>query len=265
MNPIKSIPKIIHYVWMGGAEKSELAVRCINSWKKYMPDYEIIEWNESNFDINSISYTKDAYHQKKWAFVSDAVRTYALKEFGGVYFDTDVELFSAPGNIFAESEVVLGFENKFLLSTGAMATVAHHSIFEQLWNKYETARFINPNNESTINTKLTFIVVDYLNRKRLVNGNHLIRKVKILSDEFFSNRGEMPIFAAHYFNGSWKTKTQLTLFQYFVFAFKFRILGLISHFMGNKRYIEINDELWRVALRKTQLNIRKGRKIYKVL
>ena len=94
------IPKKIHYVWMGGALKNELALRCIESWKKYMPEYEIIEWNESNFDIDKFNYTHEAYDQKKWAFVSDAVRTYALQKYGGVYFDTDVELFCPPGDIF---------------------------------------------------------------------------------------------------------------------------------------------------------------------
>ena len=124
------IPKKIHYVWMGTAQKSELVLRCIESWKKYMPDYEIIEWNESNFDINQIEYTAKAYKDKKWAFVSDAVRTYALKTYGGVYFDTDVELFSGPNDIFDDAEAVLGFDNAFLLSTGVMATVPEHPIFQ---------------------------------------------------------------------------------------------------------------------------------------
>ncbi|MBQ8165848.1 MAG: glycosyl transferase, partial [Lachnospiraceae bacterium] len=72
------IPKVIHYCWFGGNEKTELIRECIKSWKKYMPDYEIIEWNETNFDINSNLYVAQAYKAKKWAFVSDYARLYAI-------------------------------------------------------------------------------------------------------------------------------------------------------------------------------------------
>ena len=84
--------KKIHYCWFGGNQKSDLILKCIDSWKKFMPDYEIIEWNESNFDINCNTYVKEAYNSKKWAFVSDYVRLWVIYNFGGIYFDTDVEL-----------------------------------------------------------------------------------------------------------------------------------------------------------------------------
>ena len=86
------IPKKIHYCWFGGNPLPELAIKCIESWKKYCPDYEIIEWNESNFDVNALKYTKEAYENKKMAFVSDVARMYALVNIGGIYMDTDVEL-----------------------------------------------------------------------------------------------------------------------------------------------------------------------------
>ena len=86
------IPKVIHYCWFGNNPKPELAIRCINSWKKYFPDYEIKEWNESNFDVNACLYSKQAYEAKKWAFVSDYARFKILYENGGIYFDTDVEV-----------------------------------------------------------------------------------------------------------------------------------------------------------------------------
>lgn len=86
------IPKIIHYCWFGGKEKPESAQKCIRSWKKFFPDYEIKEWNESNFDVNMIPYTKAAYEAKKYAFVSDFARFWVLYHYGGVYFDTDVEV-----------------------------------------------------------------------------------------------------------------------------------------------------------------------------
>ena len=86
------IPKIIHYCWFGESEKSALHIKCIEAWKKYLPDYEIKELNESNFDVNTVSYVKQAYDAKKYAFVSDYARLYALNNFGGIYFDLDVEV-----------------------------------------------------------------------------------------------------------------------------------------------------------------------------
>ena len=89
---VKMIPKIIHYCWFGGNPLPELAQKCIASWKKYCPDYEIKEWNESNFDLNCCDYVREAYEAKKWAFVSDYARFWILYHEGGVYFDTDVEV-----------------------------------------------------------------------------------------------------------------------------------------------------------------------------
>lgn len=86
------IPKVIHYCWFGGNEKSDLIKKCIESWKKFCPDYEIIEWNESNFDINFCEYTRKAYLNEKWAFLSDVARLWIIYNQGGIYLDTDVEL-----------------------------------------------------------------------------------------------------------------------------------------------------------------------------
>lgn len=86
------IPKIIHYCWFGRGPLPELAQKCIASWKKYLPDYEIKEWNEDNFDVNIIPYTAEAYKAKKYAFVSDYARFWILYKYGGIYFDTDVEV-----------------------------------------------------------------------------------------------------------------------------------------------------------------------------
>ena len=86
------IPKIIHYCWFGGNPLPESTVRYIESWKKYCPDYEIQRWDESNFDIGFCDYVKEAYKARRWAFVSDVARVWVLANYGGVYFDTDVEL-----------------------------------------------------------------------------------------------------------------------------------------------------------------------------
>lgn len=95
------IPKIIHYCWFGGNPLPESAKKCIASWRKFLPDYEIKEWNESNFDVNSIAYTREAYKLKKYAYVSDYARLWILYNYGGLYFDTDVELIKSIDDIIS--------------------------------------------------------------------------------------------------------------------------------------------------------------------
>ena len=95
------IPKIIHYCWFGRNPLPDLAKKCIASWKKYLPDYEIKEWNEDNFDVNIIPYTAEAYKAKKYAFVSDYARFWILYNYGGLYFDTDVEIIKPMDDIIA--------------------------------------------------------------------------------------------------------------------------------------------------------------------
>ena len=96
-----NIPKVIHYCWFGRNPLPESAVKCIDSWKKFFPDYEIKEWNEDNFDVNIIPYTREAYEAKKYAFVSDYARMWILYHHGGLYFDTDVEVIKSMDDIVA--------------------------------------------------------------------------------------------------------------------------------------------------------------------
>ena len=105
------IPKIIHYCWFGHNSLPPLAIKCIESWKKYFPDYEIKEWNEDNFDVNIIPYTKEAYAAKKYAFVSDYARFWILYKYGGLYFDTDVEVIRPMDDIIAKGPF-MGCENE---------------------------------------------------------------------------------------------------------------------------------------------------------
>ena len=102
------IPKIIHYCWFGKEKKTKLAVKCIESWKKYCPDYEIIEWNEDNFDVNINPYTKKCYNEKKYAFLTDYIRLWVIEKYGGVYFDTDVELLKPIDNLLL-NQAYIGF------------------------------------------------------------------------------------------------------------------------------------------------------------
>ena len=111
------IPKKIHYCWFGRNPKPKLAEKCIASWEKYCPDYEIVEWNEDNFDIGMNAYTRSAYEQKKYAFLSDYARLLIIYEHGGIYFDTDVELLK-PIDDLLENKSFIGFETADHVNTG---------------------------------------------------------------------------------------------------------------------------------------------------
>lgn len=111
------IPQIIHYCWLGGKPLPELTIKCINSWKQYLPDYEIKEWNEDNFDVNSIKYTLQAYKRKKYAFVSDYARFWILYYYGGIYFDIGVELIK-PLEPILQSAPYMGLETNNVMQTG---------------------------------------------------------------------------------------------------------------------------------------------------
>ena len=104
------IPKIIHYCWFGNGEKGDLFEKCLESWKKFAPDFEIIEWNETNCDINECKYVKEAYENKKWAFLSDYARLVIIEKCGGFYFDTDVEVIRHFDDLL-QNDAVSGFEN----------------------------------------------------------------------------------------------------------------------------------------------------------
>ncbi len=111
------IPKIIHYCWFGGNEKPKLAKKCIESWKKFCPDYEIVEWNEQNVDVNMNAYTKMCYENKKFAFLTDYVRLLVVEKHGGIYFDTDVELLCSFDDML-DNDAFFGFENPEYVNTG---------------------------------------------------------------------------------------------------------------------------------------------------
>jgi len=111
------IPKVIHYCWFGRGKKPKLAKKCIESWKKYCPDYKIIEWNEDNFDLDKYEYARYMYDNKKYAFLSDFVRLQVIYENGGVYFDTDVEVLK-PIDELLENRAFIGFENDRFVNSG---------------------------------------------------------------------------------------------------------------------------------------------------
>lgn len=130
------IPKKIHYCWFGRGEKPRLARKCIASWKKYCPDYEIIEWNEDNFDMNENAYVRYCYANRKWAYLSDYVRLAVVCRYGGVYFDTDVEVVKPFDNLL-DCGAFFGFETKQYVNTGeGFGAEAGHPVVQQMLKEY---------------------------------------------------------------------------------------------------------------------------------
>lgn len=122
----ENLEKKIHYCWFGGKKLPREAKKCIDTWKKMLPDYEIIEWNENNFDINMCPFVKEAYESKKWAFVSDYARIYALYEQGGIYFDTDMKIIKDVSNI-VDKDMFMGYEDSGYVGTAVIGVAEKHN------------------------------------------------------------------------------------------------------------------------------------------
>lgn len=137
------IPKIIHYCWFGKGQKPKLAEKCIKSWKKYCPDYKIVEWNEDNIDISSMPlYVQQAYQAKKWAFVTDYVRLQIIYKNGGIYFDTDVEL-KKNLDFLLQYNAFFGFEDGIHINTGlGFGAVMGASVLAEMMQDYQNIPFI---------------------------------------------------------------------------------------------------------------------------
>ncbi|MEK3991734.1 glycosyltransferase family 32 protein [Robertmurraya sp. FSL R5-0851] len=136
-----NIPKVIHYCWFGGKEKPEIVKKCILSWRKTLKDYEIIEWNETNFDIHSNTFIREAYEAGKFAFVSDYVRVYVLYNQGGIYLDTDVEVFQ-PFDKFLHHESFWGFEQENYIATSTIGAKKENKLISQFLDSYRSKGFL---------------------------------------------------------------------------------------------------------------------------
>ena len=142
------IPKIIHYCWLGRGEKPKLVKKCINSWKKHCPDYQIIEWNEDNLDIASAPlFVRQALEQKKWAFATDYIRYQVVYENGGIYLDTDVEIIKNL-DMFLKNSAFFGFEksnhNMWIASGLGFGAEKRNAFLFELMNTYENSSFYKP-------------------------------------------------------------------------------------------------------------------------
>lgn len=171
-----SIKKVIHYCWFGGKPLPKSAEKCIASWKKYLPEYEIVRWDESNFDVNSIDYTREAYSAGKFAFVSDYARFWILYHNGGVYFDTDVEVIKPFDDIIQQGSflgVEQQTETKITVAPGlGIGSESGNALFESLMAIYAKSHFLNADGTPCLKN-IVEITTEYLSARGLLNTDEI--------------------------------------------------------------------------------------------
>lgn len=206
------IPKILHFVWVGDKEKPDLVKKCIESWQKFCPDYNIIEWNNEKFEQIKNTYSQQAFENKKWAFVSDYIRLYALYNYGGIYIDTDIEI---THNIdkFLSHDFVSCFElyqnNYSPICSAFMGAKKNSYLIKELLEYYESSTFetrrgldLTPNTE-----RITKYFVEKYHIKQPFDGTkklELSENCIIYPYHYFCvNDYNKENYAIHHFNGSW--------------------------------------------------------------
>jgi len=138
---VRQIPRVIHYCWFGGKEKPDIVKRCIQSWELHLQGYEIFEWNEDSFDIKSNTYIRQAYEAGKFAFVSDYVRVHALYHYGGIYMDTDVEVFKSFDDLLHHASF-WGFEQENYIATSTIGAAKGNKLIQRFLESYESKSFV---------------------------------------------------------------------------------------------------------------------------
>lgn len=207
------IPKIIHYCWFGGNPLPESAKKCIASWKKFLPDYEIKEWNEENFNVNIIPYTKEAYEAKKYAFVSDYARFWILEREGGLYFDTDVEVVKDMTPII-EAGPYMGCElHDGTIAPGlGIAAEPHMPVYIRILENYQKMSFLNPDGTRS-NYSMIPMITEMLRSEGLKEAVSIqnIMGLKIYPVEYFNPldsltgrlRKTTNTYSIHWYMASW--------------------------------------------------------------
>jgi len=215
------IPKKIHYCWFGGNPKPKSVIKCINSWKKYCPDYEIIEWNEENYDISSNQFMKEAYEAKKWGFVPDYARVDIIYNHGGIYLDTDVQVIKSFDSLLNDSSF-FGFEDDgddiFHIALGlGFGAEKGNQLVKNVMDSYKDISFRNP--DGTLN----MIPSPQLNTKIFVDKGFLINNTKqkiegnvVYPGEYFDpknyNTGIITVtrntYSIHHYDASWYDESE---------------------------------------------------------
>ena len=211
------IPKTIHYCWFGSGQMPSIAKKCILSWKKMLPEYSIKLWNEDSFDLSCNAYVQEAYQARKFAFVTDYVRLYALYNEGGIYMDTDVEVIK-PLDAFLTLPAFSGFESDSGCITGIMGSERHGAWVKDLLEEYSNRHFIKPDGSMDMMTNVLYTNNLMTRKGLLLNGQtqQFENYVTIFSKEFFCPKSwdtdqyiiSDKTHTIHHFAASWWTRRQ---------------------------------------------------------
>lgn len=222
--------KVIHYFWFGKGEKPKVFNRCLKSWKKYLNGWEIKEWNETNVDINLNEFTKKAYDNKQWAFVSDYFRCYILERFGGLYLDIDCELIKNPETLFVREEPILGFELSKYVASGLIMYFPnpHHPMLKEMIDSMESfGKDCTDIKSLTVVQRFTFILKNH--GLKMDGKEQFVEDVHIYPAEYFcpvNPTWKIQIFSKntyslHHYYGSWFDKSAMREIRLKRFLFKF--------------------------------------------
>ena len=217
-----SIPKVIHYCWFGRGKMPPLAEKCIASWKKYCPDYEIVCHNEDNFDVSENRYAKEAYDAGKWAFVSDYVRLKVLYENGGIYLDTDVEIIKPIDDLIKENGY-MGFDDNGVISTGlGFACEKENELVKILLADYYDISFVRPDGSYDItpcpdrsSETLKKLGMDFSIKEQIFMGIHMLPEDYLCPMKYYTGKKIITqnTYSIHHFCASWTSATaKRTLF-----------------------------------------------------
>ncbi len=241
------IPKKIHYCWFGGKELPDLAIKCIESWKKYCPDYEIIRWDENSFPIESNCYVKEAYESKKFAFVTDFVRLYAIYNYGGIYMDTDVEVCQSIDEFLFE-KAFSGFESYTDIPTGIMAGEQGLPIYKELLDYYTDRHFLMDDGVLDLTTNVQ-IFTDIFTSKGLIGNNtkQTIEGYTFYPKTFFCpnqeewiKKNNKKVYTIHHFAGSWLPDEEIKKRNSLSYKMKWGIIRfarkILIKIFGKKRF-----------------------------
>ena len=211
-----SIPKVIHYCWFGRGKMPKLAEKCIESWKKYCPDYEIVCLTEDNFDINQNRYAREAYEAGKWAFVSDYARLKVLYDEGGIYLDTDVELIKPLDDLIADTGY-MGFDDNGIVSTGlGFACEKGNELVGALLADYDDISFIRSDGTYDLipcpdrNTKtMERLGMDIGNKNQIFMGIHMLPEDYLCPMKYYTGKKIITknTYSIHHFCAFWTSAT----------------------------------------------------------
>ena len=205
------IPKIIHYCWFGRGKKTPLIEYCIESWRKVLPDYQIIEWNEDNFDIESHPYAKEAHEARKWAFVADYARLNAVYQYGGIYFDTDIEVLKKFDNLLSD-EAFIGMEVKDSLAMGVIGAEPKNATVKWMLDQYEGRHFLQEDGSLDTRTNSSMYTKFFREAGAKLDGKEVVvRGFRIYPPKYFYpynfsmlwNKPAKISYTIHYAEGNW--------------------------------------------------------------